>query len=326
MTNIKSMSPHIISSPLDLSNGNIFFDLTGFLEGSCLYLKLEWLNQAGSIKLKPALEMIESLELEGRITPGKSHLIESSSGNMGVALSIVCKAKGYKFTCVTDVNINSCNRRHIEALGGIVRVVKDRDHNGGYVQTRIELIQQMLKSDPDAVWLNQYANYANSRAHFKYTASEIFGSFSNVDFLFVGVGTSGTLMGCIEYAKQYSPKTRVIAVDVKGSVIFGYPPGRRYLPGLGCSRRPELVQPERVDDIVMVDERDAIKMCYKVLDRYQILLGPAAGSVLVGVASWSERIGSNKCVVTLCPDFGERYLDTLYNQAWREERFPSLSL
>jgi cysteine synthase A len=317
--------PIIIRSPLDFVADNVFYELSGILPGSMIYLKLEGFNFAGSIKLKPAIEMINALEQTGTIYPGRNRIVESSSGNTGVALSLVCGVKGYRFTCVSDSNITPINERHIRLLGGEVLIVKDRDMNGGYVHNRIKLIEQMKEEDPSVVWVNQYANPANTESHYKLTAREIFESFAEIDYLFVGAGTTGTLMGCVEYARRHSPQTRIVAVDVEGSVSFGNSPARRYIPGLGQSRQPELLKRSLIDEVVMVREEDTVKMCFELLSRHRLLVGGSTGTVLSGIRSYMAGIPANKRVVAISPDFGDRYLDTLYNSEWLQRYFPLLA-
>jgi cysteine synthase A len=151
----------IIRSILDLQE-NVFLCLHDFLgPHRDVYLKLEGLNAPGSVKFKPARQMIEDLEERGIIQSGCHKIVESSSGNLGVALALVCKVKGYPFTCVTDPNANPAHLAHIRRYGGEVVMVTQRDANGGFLQTRLALIRQMLRDDPTCVWTNQYANPAN---------------------------------------------------------------------------------------------------------------------------------------------------------------------
>jgi cysteine synthase A len=298
-----------------------FLRLDG-LAAANVYLKLEGLNPAGSVKLRPAVWMIEMLEAEGRLQPGYHHVIESSSGNLGIALALTCKVKGYPFTCVTDPNANPDAVRLMRAYGAAVVVVRERDAMGGYLGTRIARIAQLLASDPRAVWTNQYANPANAGAHFAMTAPVIHRAFPDLDYLFIGAGTTGTLVGCAAYFARHHPSTKVIGVDAVGSVTFGGPAARRHLPGIGTSRRPELADLHTPDEVVYVRERDAVRSCRRILERYGLLVGGSTGSVLSAVQEYPMRPGST--AVAISPDFGDRYLDTLYDQQWIEARFPSV--
>lgn len=317
----------IIRSILDRQE-NTFCCLPDFLgPRRDVFLKLEGLNPAGSIKWKPARYMIEDLEARGRIQPGYNTILESSSGNLGVALAIVCHAKGYDFTCISDPNANPAHLDHIRRYGGEVIVVTERDANGGFLQTRLDRIQQMLRDDPAYVWTNQYANPANPEAHARTTGPEILAAFPHLDYLFLGAGTTGTLVGCARSLRQHAPQAAVIAVDSVGSVTFGGPPGTRAIPGLGTSRPPEIsaevatLRPQPIRDILMIPEADTIRMCYEILARYSLWVGGSTGTVLCGVRQWQDRLPARATVVALSPDLGERYADTVYNPAWVADKF-----
>lgn len=142
------------------------------LLASRLFLKIEGLNPAGSIKLKTALSLIADLECRNLIS-ANTRLIESSSGNLGVALAMVCAERGYRFACVVDPNISIQNRKMISALGAEIVSVDQRDENGGYLASRIRLIEKLVAASPDYIWLNQYRNPANSAAHYETTAKAI---------------------------------------------------------------------------------------------------------------------------------------------------------
>jgi len=225
-----------------------------------VHLKIEGLNPAGSIKLKTALAIVSDLEGRGLVTP-KTKLIESSSGNLGVALAMVCATKGYKFVCVIDPNTAEPNRKMIKALGAQIIVVDRRDENGGFLNSRIRLIEQMVAQNPDYIWLNQYKNPNNPLAHYNSTAKAIADKFRNIDFLFIGAGTTGTLMGCKRYFANHYPHTKVIAVDSVGSVTFGLPGGTRHIPGLGTSRRPEIYEPSDIHAFLTVPEVRTVQVC-----------------------------------------------------------------
>jgi 2,3-diaminopropionate biosynthesis protein SbnA len=308
-------------SPLELMLGNVFATVSGVLPDTPVHLKLEGFNMAGSIKLKPAIQMIEDLEREGVLRPGK-RVIESSSGNLGVALSLVCRVKGYPFVCVSDPNLAQHNRRLIEAYGGRVVIADARDHNDGYLQSRINLITRWLAEDPTLVWTNQYANLANKAAHIRWTGPEILAAFPALDVLVIGAGTTGTLMGCAEYVRRAAPNVRIVAVDAEGSVTFGFRPQKRYIPGLGTSRRPELADETLVDQIMLVPEIETIKMCQWLLDTHGWLLGGSTGTVLAGVRRIADQIPSGSTVVTVSPDLGERYLEMIYSRDWVARNYP----
>jgi N-(2-amino-2-carboxyethyl)-L-glutamate synthase len=310
-------SPQIAESALEIGNGTSFLHLGGSTSAE-LYLKLEAFNPAGSIKLKPAIAMIEDLEMTRGIRPGRNRIIESSSGNLGVALAFVCRVKGYDFTCVTDPNVNLHTLKLIRAYGGEVIVVDSRDREGGYLAVRIARVMAILATDRSAVWTNQYGNLTNARAHYRWTAPEIEQALPDVDYVFVGAGSTGTAAGCAAYFRQRGRSTKVIAVDTVGSVTFGNPAGARHIPGIGTSRRPELADMLAVDDVVMVFERDAVVGCHKLLHEYGLLTGGSTGSVFMAAERYPMPEGS--VAVLVSADLGDRYVDTIYNPDWLVSR------
>jgi cysteine synthase A len=184
----------VISEPHHFNEDGLYVDLRSIF-GQSLFLKCEGFNFAGSIKLKAATEMVEAAERDGLLKPG-SIIIESSSGNLGVALSMIAASKGYRFVCVTDSRCNLTTRQLMESLGSDVHVITDPDPRFGFLGARIDFVSATCAADDRYVWLNQYNNPANWRAHFRRTAPAIARHFPRLDVLFVGAGTTGTLMGC----------------------------------------------------------------------------------------------------------------------------------
>jgi N-(2-amino-2-carboxyethyl)-L-glutamate synthase len=311
----------VVSVPHAFTQEDIYVDLRNVFEQS-LYLKCEGFNFAGSIKLKPATEMVEAAERDGELSP-ESILVESSSGNLGVALSMIAASKDYRFLCVTDSRCNTATRRLMEALGADVHTITTPSRNGGFLGARIDFIRALCAADDRYVWLNQYANPNNASAHYNTTAPAIVRQFPQLDVLFVGAGTTGTLMGCARYLRDRHPRVRIVAVDAVGSVAFGGSPGRRMIPGLGTSVRPAMLDESLVDDVVLVEEPDAIRACHR-LARRGFLFGGSSGTVISGAQRWlAEQDRRGLTAVAIAPDFGERYLDTLYCPAWLDRHFPA---
>ena len=238
----------IISDPLQYNEDDLFVDLHSVVDHS-LFLKCEGFNFAGSIKLKAAVGMIEAAEREGLLNQW-SILVESSSGNLGVALAMAAASKGYRFLCVTDSRCNDATRRLIQVLGSGVHVVTEPDPVGGLLGARLDHIRRLCASSARYVWLDQYANPNNWKAHHRTTAPAIARQFPDLDVLFVGAGTTGTLMGCARWFRWWHPRVHIVAVDAAGSVSFGGPAGRRLIPGLGMSVPPPQLQTSLVDDVV----------------------------------------------------------------------------
>jgi N-(2-amino-2-carboxyethyl)-L-glutamate synthase len=300
-------------SLVDMIPDDLVFTVNGLLEVP-IFVKCEGLNAAGSIKIKAARRIVDDLESSGELRAGDI-LIESSSGNLGIALSMIAAQRGYRFICVTDPNATQSTVALMRALGAEVIVVTKRDENNGYLGTRIDLIKSMCVSDTSMVWVNQYGNESNWLAHFETTAPEIAARFPKVDWLFVGAGTTGTLMGCARYFKKFSPNTRVVAVDAEGSVTFGRTPAQRHIAGLGTSRRPTILDERYVDRVINVAERATVQMC-RQLARAGALVGGSTGSVLAGIVQSKSLIRSSDVVVTISPDLGMKYLDTIFDDSW----------
>jgi 2,3-diaminopropionate biosynthesis protein SbnA len=309
----------IIESPLELIFRDLFYRLPGFAGSHDVFLKLEGFNITGSIKIKTAIALVEDLEQRGLAKPGETVFIESSSGNLGLALSLVCAIKGYKFICVTDPNANRATIRGIELYGAQVIVVEDRDTVGGFLGTRLRTINKILKSNPNAIWLNQYANVANKNAHTKQTANEILREFEKVDWVFVGSGTTGTLGGVSERLHQEFPRVKVVAVEPTGSVTFGGAPGKRNIPGIGTSVKPKLAELAKPDRIIEVDEENTIETCLSFARDYHLLVGGSTGTVLAAVKHLAPEFRHGDTIVAISPDLGEKYLDTIYDPIWVEQ-------
>ena len=299
----------------EIASTHHFLSLPNLVSGSNTYLKIEGLNLAGSIKLKAAVAMVQAAETSGRLQPG-GHLIESSSGSLGVALATISAASGYIFTCVVDPNISPTSLAIIRSLGARIVMVENVDANGGYLHSRIETVHRLVTADPAIVWLDQYSNPFNARSHRDGTAAEITSQFPRIDYLFVGVGTAGTLTGCLDHFEQNSPRTKVIAVDAVGSVTFGGPVSPRRIPGLGASRTPPLFSSGRAHEQVQITETDAIRTCRRLAREYGYLAGGSTGSIIAAVLGMQSRIDPDSVIVALAPDVGDRYVDTIYNDEW----------
>jgi N-(2-amino-2-carboxyethyl)-L-glutamate synthase len=308
----------VISAPLDFNEEDLYIDVESIF-GQPLFLKCEGFNFAGSIKLKAATHMVEEAERSGVLGPD-SILIESSSGNLGVALAMTAASKGYRFLCITDSRCNLPNRRLMEAYGSDVHIVTEPSADGGLLGARIDHVRALCAADPRYVWLNQYNNPHNWEAHYRTTAPAIAREFPELDVLFVGAGTTGTLMGCARYFRDWHLPTRIVAIDAAGSVTFGGVPGRRLIPGLGTSVRPKLLDESYVDDVVRVGEVETIQACHR-LARHGFLFGGSTGTVVSGALRWLAEQDRELTAVAIAPDLGEHYLDTIYQTSWLRDLF-----
>ena len=316
----------VFSSMSEIITDDIIVDVSNKLaaKGNNVFLKIEALNPCGSIKLKTAKFLVDAV-LENR-SKKKPRLIESSSGNLGIALASICAERGLSFECVVDKNTLADKREHIASLGARVTVITEPDENGGYLGSRLRYIKDRLARDPELVWTNQYGNFANILAHYSTTAPSLLRAIGPVDYVFIGAGTTGTLLGCIKYFQEHSPATRIIAVDARGSVTFGARPEKRYIPGIGTSQRPEMLDEFSLypREIVYADERDTIFQCRRFSRRSGILIGGSTGSVLAAAEQYIARHHlSGQIIALISPDLGGSYLSTIYNDRWVRDRFPA---
>lgn len=290
-----------------------------------VFAKWEGLNPGGSAKDRPALSMIQDALARGRITRD-TVVIESSSGNMGIGIAQACAFYGLRFICVTDTRSTPQNQQILRAFGATVVIVDaPAPGGGGLLQARLDRVQALCREHPDAYWVNQYANPANAAAHHQ-TMAEIAASLGgDVDYLFCATSTCGTIRGCAEYIRQHALRTRVIAVDARGSVIFGGDGSRRLLPGHGAARVPELHRPELIDDHVLVSDLECVVGCRRLVRTEGILAGGSSGAVVSAVEAIRHRIRPGTTCALILPDRGERYLDTVYSDEWVHRHFGEVS-
>jgi cysteine synthase A len=209
----------------------------------------------------------------------------------------------------------------MEALGSQVHIISKPHAETGLLGARIAHVRSLCASDDRFVWLNQYTNQENWRAHYRGTAPAVARAFPRLDVLFVGAGTCGTLMGCARYFHEKGRSVHVVAVDSVGSVTFGGAQGRRMIPGLGTSVRPPMLDETYVDDVVCVEEKDTIRACHR-LARSGFLFGGSTGTVVSGAMTWLDMYHAHDLTaVAIAPDLGERYLDTVYQDNWLRDLY-----
>lgn len=282
-------------------------------------VKLELLNPGGSVKDRPAKFIIEQWLQDGDIN-SNTHLIESSSGNLGIALAMIARVYNLTFTCVVDPKISPTNLKILRNLDAHIEMVNEPDDQGGYLQSRIRRVYELLEIIPNSRWINQYANQLNWKAHYYGTAGEIIADLdSPIDCLVIAVSTTGTILGLARRLREHFPRLRVVAVDAVGSVIFGAPPGPRELPGIGASRIPELLCRNEIDEVVYVNDLEAVQGCHDILAYEGILSGGSSGAVVAAIRKLLPKFPRPYRVLTLFPDRGGRYLDMIYDDNWVEQ-------
>lgn len=286
-----------------------------------LYAKFEALNPGGSMKDRAAVSIIERGMETGEIGPD-TVIVESSSGNMGIGLAQVCAYYKLRFVCVVDPKTTQQNIAILRAYGAEIDFVAEPDRRTGeYLQARIDRVRHLRSTVPNSFWPNQYENLYNAYAHHR-TASEVVEAFGGeVDYLFCATSTCGTLRGCAEYLRDGGYKTKVIAVDAVGSAIFGGEKAKRLIPGHGAAVVPDLFKQDLASDYVLVTDLDCVAGCRRLVKHEALLLGGSSGGVFSAVERYKPYIPDGATCVMITPDRGERYLDTIYSDAWVEKHF-----
>ena len=279
-----------------------------------LFAKLEAANPGGSAKDRPARHMVEQALARGDITR-ESTLVESSSGNMGIGLAQICRYHGIALICVVDVNAQSQNVAIMAALGATIhRVTEPLD--GDFLAARMMAVEQIVAETPGAVWLNQYVNRDNPGAHQIGAIVEIDAAMGGaIDTLFVATSSTGTAQGCRDYLAEQGRETRVIAVDAKGSTLFGGTAGKRFIPGMGAGREPGLAKGQVFSRVIRISDGRCVAGCRRAAEREALLVGGSGGGVLEAVRGLAHELAGQRVAVIL-HDSGTRYLDTIFDDAW----------
>jgi len=286
-----------------------------------LVAKLEFCNPTGSAKDRSALWILEQAIRRGDLTRD-TVVVESSSGNFAISLATYCRTLGIPFLPVIDPNCNGPTEVFLRSLCDRVEKVSARDATGGYLQTRLARVHELVAELDVAYWPNQYANPDAVDAHYRFTGGELCRSLTKIDYLFVGVGTGGTIAGLSRRVKESFPRCTVVAVDSVGSAIFGDSPRRRLIPGIGSSIVPPLVERAQFDDVAIVPEAWAVDGCLDLYGRHGLYAGGSTGSVYAAIQHWFTEhpvSGRRPAVVFLAADRGHAYANTIYNPVWADE-------
>jgi cysteine synthase A len=286
------------------------------------FAKLEGLNPGGSMKDRAAIGMIHGAIRSGELVPGESTVVESSSGNLGIGLAQVCRWFDLRFICVVDPKTTAQNVAIMTAYGAEVDMVTEPDNElGDFLTARIRRVRNLVAQTPRAYWPNQYGNVLNARAqeNIMREITETLGS--SVDYVFVATGSCGTIHGCARFVAEHRLSTRIVAVDAEGSVIFGEPTCRRLIPGHGAAVRSGLYYDGIADSVIHVSDQDCVVGCRRLVGTEAILSGGSSGAIVSAVGQVLDDLPRHATCVLLLPDRGERYLDTIYSDAWVEETF-----
>jgi cysteine synthase len=277
-------------------------------EGVEVFAKLEMFNPGGSVKDRIGVAMIEAAEAEGRIEPGRTTIVEATSGNTGIALAFVCAARGYDLVLTLPQGMSREREGLLRLYGATVQVTESL---GG--MNEAVAAAQALARDGDAWLPDQFSNPANPEAHRRTTGPEIWEALDGrVDYLVAGVGTGGTITGAGSFLKERNPKLKVIAVEPASSaVLSGRDPGPHKIQGIGAGFVPPVLDRSLLDEIMPVDDEDAIETARLAARREGVLAGISCGAALwaaLEVAARPQAQGAR--IVVVLPDSGERYVST----------------
>jgi cysteine synthase A len=273
-----------------------------------LFAKLEAFNPGGSVKDRIGVAMIAAAEREGRIEPGKTTIVEATSGNTGIALAFVCAAKGYDLILTLPQGMSREREALLRLYGASVDVVESL---GGMTEA-VQAAQALAVRD-DVFLPDQFSNPANPEMHRRTTGPELWEALDGrIDVFVAGVGTGGTITGAGELLKERNPNCRIVAVEPRSSaVLSGGSPGPHKIQGIGAGFVPEVLNRELLDEVIMVDDEDAIETARALARREGVLAGISCGAAVwaaLQVAARPESRGAR--IATILPDSGERYVST----------------
>ncbi len=277
--------------------------------------KCEMLNPGGSVKDRIALAMIEAAEATGQIVPGKSVLVEPTSGNTGIGLALVAAVKGYRLILTMPESMSLERRNLLKAYGAEIVLTPEDQTMGGAVGRAVELCKR-----DDHVMLQQFENPANPEIHRRSTALEILDQLGDrtVDGFVSAVGTGGTITGVGEVLRARNPDIKIVAVEPSRSpVLSGGRPGPHKIQGIGAGFIPKVLNTSIYDSIVQVEDAEAYRMKTRLATEEGLLVGISAGAGVVAAERLAAELGPGKNVITILCDTGERYfsLDEYFTQS-----------
>lgn len=274
-----------------------------------IVVKLEGMNPAASVKDRIAANMVKTAEEQGFIKPGKSILVEPTSGNTGIGLAMVAAALGYRLILTMPESMSLERRAMLKAYGATLELTPAQ----GGMKGAISKAEEIVANTENAYMLQQFQNPANPQIHRETTAEEIWeDTDGEVDFLIAGVGTGGTITGIAEVIKERKPSFQVVAVEPKNSpVLGGGQAGPHKIQGIGAGFIPDVLRKDLIDDIVTVTDEDAMMMGRRLAKEEGILSGISSGAALCAAIEIGKRPeNKGRLIVMIQPSFGERYLST----------------
>lgn len=295
----------IYNNVLELIGNTPVLKLNNFnLENAAeVFVKLEKYNPGGSVKDRAALGMIEAAERDGLLKEG-SVIVEPTSGNTGIALAMIGKLKGYKVIIVMPDTMSKERRDLITAYGAELVLTEGIKGMKGAIEKAEEMVEKYGYFMPQ-----QFENFANSLKHYETTANEIYEDIKDLDVFVAGVGTGGTVSGIAKRLKELNPNVKVVAVEPKSSpVISGGNPGAHKIQGIGAGFIPGIYEGKYVDEVMTVDDNDAIRTAVEFAEKESVLIGISSGAAVYAAIEIAKTIGAGKKVLAIAPDGGEKYI------------------
>lgn len=274
-----------------------------------IVVKLEGMNPSASVKDRIGISMINAAEAAGKITPGRTTLVEPTSGNTGIALAMAAAAKGYRLILTMPETMSAERRAMLRAYGAELELTPGVEGMSGCIRQA----QRLVATLPDAYLLQQFRNPANPAIHRLTTAEEVWADTDEqVDIVVAGVGTGGTITGIAEVIKSRKPSFRAIAVEPQSSpVLSGGHPGPHKIQGIGAGFIPEVLNRSIIDEVITVSDEDAIAYGRRLAREEGLLSGISTGAALKAAIEVGQRPeNADKLIVMIQPSFGERYLST----------------
>ena len=304
------MSERVVDNILDLIGGTPIIRLNKVVpEGSAaVWAKLENLNPAGSVKERICLRMIEAAERSGAIEPGKSVIVEPTSGNTGIGLALVCAVKGYRLILTMPDDMSLERRQLLTAYGAELVLTPASEQMGGALRRAEEL----LKENPGSFMPQQFRNRENPAAHREGTGPEILEQMEGgIDAFVAGVGTGGTVTGVGEILRRKFPGIYIAAVEPEESaVLSGGKPHVHEIQGIGAGFVPEILNRGIYDEVIRISGKEAKSFARELAVKEGLLIGISAGAAGAAALKVAKKLGKGKNVVTIFCDTGERYLST----------------
>ena len=284
--------------------------------GATVLAKLEYYNPASSVKDRIGIAMIDAAEASGQLQPGGT-IVESTSGNTGIALAMVGAARGYRVILTMPASMSKERRVLLKAFGAEIVLT---DPTKG-MKGAIEEVERIVAETPGAVWVRQFENEANPKIHRETTAQEILrDTDGGVDIFVAGVGTGGTITGTGQALKAVKPEVQVVAVEPKDSpVLTEGRPGPHKIQGIGPNFVPAILDRDVIDEVVTVDFDDAIRVARELAAKEGLLVGMSSGAAVWAALQLAARPeNAGKTIVVVVPDTGERYISTALFEDLRE--------